>query len=127
MINRIRIRDMGNHHDYQPADSVGSPCEVCGFDRHHPWHEPARATGDARDRELRKQAVAERDELDRDARAERAILRTGNKTAAQIAAVWRARAAGLRHSDDVADLAAAIAFEQCARELMTELDGMLSG
>ena len=57
----------------------------------------------------------------------RAPLRAGNKTAAQIAAGWRARAAGLRHSDDVADLAAAIAFEQCARELMTELDGMLSG
>lgn len=27
-----------NRHDYQPTEAVGNPCEVCGFDRHHPWH-----------------------------------------------------------------------------------------
>lgn len=31
--------DQENRHEYQPASTVGNPCEVCGFGRHHPWHQ----------------------------------------------------------------------------------------
>lgn len=28
-----------DHHDYEPdTGKVGGPCRICGFDRHHPWH-----------------------------------------------------------------------------------------
>lgn len=30
-----------DHHEYEPSEDVGNPCKVCGFDRHHPWHQEA--------------------------------------------------------------------------------------
>ncbi len=55
----------------------------------------------------------------------------GNKTAAQIAAEWRAHAAALRKRAGNMDgrrelilLAQANAYEECARQIMTDLHGM---
>ncbi len=56
----------------------------------------------------------------------------GNKTAAQIAAEWRAHAAALRNravlhqTSPIGEslMAKADAYEECARQLMTDLHGM---